>query len=150
MCCNKRSQKSEARSQKWAGRAFSLVEVMIVVVIIGLLAGVVTYATTGYLEKAKRKKAAADLSVLRGAVDQFYLDKGRLPDNREGLAVLAPGFVQSVPKDPWGRAYQYIQPGRSGVAFEVITYGADGREGGSGADADLTSANLNAESTPRK
>jgi general secretion pathway protein G len=123
---------------------------MIVVVIIGLLAGVVTYATTGYLEKAKRKKAAADLSVLRGAVDQFYLDKGRLPDNREGLAVLAPGFVQSIPKDPWGRPYQYIHPGRSGVAFEVITYGADGREGGAGADADLSSANLTAEAAPRK
>ena len=89
--------------------------------------------------------AAADLSVLRGAVDSFYLDKGRLPDNREGLGVLAPGFVQALPKDPWGNAYQYIAPGRGGVAFEVITYGKDGREGGSGADADLSSANLAAE-----
>ena len=150
MCCNNRSPKPEARSQKGGRRAFTLVEVMIVVVIIGLLAGVVTYATTGYLEKAKRKKAAADLSTLRGAVDQFYLDKGRLPDNREGLAVLAPHFINSLPRDPWGRPYQYIQPGRNDAAFEVITYGKDAREGGAGADADLSSANLSEDATPRR
>jgi general secretion pathway protein G len=144
-----RKQKDEGRGQK--RRGFSLIEVMIVVVIIGLLAGIVTYATTGYLERAKRKKAAADLAVLRGAVDQFYIDKGRFPDNREGLAVLVPQFVTPpIPNDPWGRAYQYIQPGRNGLAFEVITYGADGREGGTGADADLSSANLTAEAAPRK
>src|SRR5690349_18347580 len=76
--------------RRWRRRGFSLVEIMIVVVIIGLLAGVVTYATTGYLERAKRQKARADISTLAGAVDSYYLAGGKLPDNREGLQVLVP------------------------------------------------------------
>ena len=119
-------------------RAFSLIEVMIVVVIIGLLAGVVTYATREYLERAKRQRARADIAVLTGAVDAFYLDKGRYPENQEGLKVLVPGFVKSLPSDPWGRPYQYVQPGKR-AAYEIVSYGADGREGGSGADADVAS-----------
>ena len=87
--------------------AFTLVEVMIVVVIIGLLAGVVTYATTGYLERAKRQKARADVSTLAGAVDSFYLANGRFPDNNEGLRVLVPGFIKVLPKDPWGNVYAH-------------------------------------------
>ena len=92
-------------------RAFSLVEVMIVVVIIGLLAGVVTYATTGYLERAKRQKARADIHTLAGAVDSYYLATGRVPDNRDGLQVLAPDYIKILPKDPWGNPYVYVQPG---------------------------------------
>src|SRR5262245_58991684 len=64
-------------------KAFSLIEVMIVIVIIGLMAGIVTYATSNYLDKAKRNRAKADISVYTGAVDSFYLDQGRYPDNRE-------------------------------------------------------------------
>ena len=119
-------------------RAFSLIEVMIVVVIIGLLAGVVTYATREYLERAKKQRARADIAVLAGAVDAFYLDKGRYPENQEGLKVLVPGFIKSLPGDPWGRPYQYVQPGRR-AAYEIASYGADGREGGGGADADVVS-----------
>src|SRR5207244_7253690 len=77
-------------------RGFSLIEIMIVVVIIGLLAGIVTYATAGYLEKAKRQRARADIAHYVGAVDAFYLDRGRYPDNQEGLKVLAPQFVKTV------------------------------------------------------
>ena len=76
-------------------RAFSLIEIMIVVVIIGLLAGLVTYATTGYLDRAKRQRAQADIATLSGAVDSFYLDHGRFPDNNETLRVLVPQFVKS-------------------------------------------------------
>ena len=135
------------RSWLTARRAtgFSLVEVMIVVVIIGLLAGVVTYATTGYLDRAKRERARSDIAHYAGGVDAFYLANGRYPETQEGLRVLAPTFIKVVQNDPWGRPYQYIQPGRSGP-FDVISYGADGREGGSGADADITNADV--ERTP--
>ena len=117
--------------------AFSLIEIMIVVVIIGLLAGIVTYATAGYLDKAKRQRARADIAHYVGAVDAFYLDRGRYPDNQEGLKVLAPQFVKTVQPDPWGHPYQYVQPGKGGP-FDIICFGADGREGGTGADADIT------------
>lgn len=120
---------------------FSLIEVMIAVVIIGLMAGLITYATTGYLEKAKVRRAKSDIATLAGAVDSFYLEKGRFPDNQEGLKVLVPQFVKVLQNDPWGHPYQYVQPGRSGP-FDLISYGADGREGGTGADADVTNSDV--------
>ncbi|MGB7158464.1 MAG: type II secretion system major pseudopilin GspG [Tepidisphaeraceae bacterium] len=120
---------------------FTLVEVMIVVVIIGLMAGMVVYSTAHYLDRAKKQRARADIATYAGGVDAFYLDKGRYPDNQEGLKVLVPQFVKLLQNDPWGRAYQYVQPGKSGP-FDVISYGADGREGGSGADADVTNADV--------
>ena len=137
------------RSSNRAPRGFSLIEVMIVVVIIGLLAGVVTYATREYLERAKRQRARADIAVLTGAVDAFYLDKGRYPENQEALKVLVPGFIKSLPSDPWGRPYQYVQPGRR-AAYEIVSYGADGREGGSGADADVASYDVDQGSSREK
>src|SRR5438552_15385549 len=100
-------------------RAYSLIEIMIVVVIIGLLAGIVTYATAGYLDKAKRQRARADIAHYVGAVDAFYLDRGRYPDNQEGLKVLAPQFVKTIQPDPWGHPYQYVQPGKGGP-FDII------------------------------
>ena len=120
-------------------RGFSLVEIMIVVVIIGLMAGVVTYYTSGYLERAKRTKAYTDLRTLAGAVESYYGINGKYPDARDGLQVLVPGkFITVLPKDPWGKEYIYMQPGKNGP-FDIISYGADGREGGTGADADITS-----------
>src|SRR3954469_14696142 len=95
-------------------KAFSLIEVMIVVVIIGLMAGIVTYATTGYLEKAKEKKARADIAHLAGGLDAFYLDKGRFPTNQEGLKSLVPQFIKALANDPWGHEYMYVQPGKKG------------------------------------
>jgi general secretion pathway protein G len=142
-----RSEKREASREK---RGFTLIEIMIVVVILGLLAGVAVYSYPRFLDRAKRQKARADLSVISGGLEAFYGDKHRYPVNQEGLKVLAPEYVKTVPNDPWGRPYQYIQPGRNGLSFEVITYGADGREGGNGTDADLSTANLNAEGAPRR
>ena len=122
---------------------------MIVVVIMGLLAGVVTYATTGYLERAKRTKARSDISTFAGAVDSFYLATGKFPDNREGLQALVPGFIKVLPKDPWGNPYAYVQPGKT-APYEILSYGSDGREGGSGADADITSNDLEVKELPKK
>ena len=122
-------------------RAFSLIEIMIVVVIIGLMAGVVTLATTGYLERAKKERARSDIATYTTALDSYYLQKGRFPDTQEGLKVLVPDFVKAITTDPWGHAYQYLKPGKS-TPYELISYGADGREGGSGADADILASEI--------
>ena len=118
-------------------KAFSLVEVMIVIVIIGLMAGLVTYATTGYLERAKKQRARSDVATYAGAVDSYYLAHGYYPDNREGLKALIPEFIKVLQNDPWGHPYQYVQPGKD-HPYDIVCYGADGKEGGSGADADIT------------
>lgn len=130
-------------------RGFSLVEIMIVVVIIGLMAGLVTYAATGYLERAKKQRARSDIATYSGAVDSYYLVKGAYPATSEGLAVLVPEFIKALRNDPWGNPYQYLQPGRGG-AYDIISYGADGREGGAGANADLTSADQETQELRKK
>ena len=118
-------------------RAFTLVEVMIVVLIIGLMAGLVTYATGGYLNRAKRQRVRSDLATYSGAVDAYQLAHNVYPDNQQGLKVLVPEFIKVLQNDPWGRPYQYLCPGKT-QPYEIICYGADGREGGTGADADLS------------
>ena len=122
-------------------RAFSLIEIMIVVVIIGLMAGVVTLATTGYLERAKKERARSDIATYTTALDSYYLQKGRFPDTQEGLKVLVPDFVKAITTDPWGHPYQYLKPGKS-TPYEIISYGADGREGGTGSDADILASEI--------
>jgi general secretion pathway protein G len=148
-----RSQKREVRSEKnniaRGRRAFTLVEIMIVVVIIGLMAGIITYATTGMLDKAKRKRAISDIVTLDGAVDLYHGDRDKFPTNQEGLAVLVPQYIKVLQNDPWGRPYQYVQPGRT-RAYDIISYGADGREGGSGADADITNSDVEVTSAAKK
>jgi general secretion pathway protein G len=148
-----RSQKREVRSEKnniaRGRRAFTLVEIMIVVVIIGLMAGIITYATTGMLDKAKHKRAISDIVTLDGAVDLYHGDRDKFPTNQEGLAVLVPQYIKVLQNDPWGRPYQYVQPGRT-RAYDIISYGADGREGGSGADADITNSDVEVTSAAKK
>ena len=122
---------------RFSRRGFSLVEVMIAVVIIGVMAGLVTYATAGYLDRAKRHRARSDLATYSGAVDSYYLAHGYYPSNQEGLKAVSPEFIKVLQNDPWGHPYQYVQPGKGG-AYDIICYGADGREGGTGSDADLT------------
>ena len=72
-----------------------------------------------------------------------------MPDNREGLQALVPGFIKVLPKDPWGNPYAYVQPGKTGP-YDILSYGADGREGGSGADADITSNDVEVKELPKK
>ena len=118
-------------------RGFSLIEVMIVVVIIGLMAGVVTFATARYLDKSKQTKARSDIATLAAAVDTYYIERGDYPPMRQGLAALSPDFVKVVPADPWGEPYVYVVPGRT-QPFDILSYGADAREGGEGRDADVS------------
>ena len=130
---------------------FTLVELMVVVVIIGLLAGAVTFGVRGYLLSGKQNVAKLEIAKIGQALDTYYTLYDRYPGNEDGLAVLAEptdrfpdGILDRLPRDPWGRDYQYVRPGRSGP-YEVLCLGADGREGGTGADADLSSENLGPE-----
>ena len=116
---------------------FSLIEVMVVLVIIALLASIVTINVQGHVDRGRLKKAGADIAVIASQVKLFYLDKGRYPTTSEGLRVLVPKYIDKLSKDPWGRDYQYECPGRGG-AFDIVCFGADGQEGGEGADRDLT------------
>jgi len=141
----------ERRTRPPASRAFSLVELMIVIVIIGLLAGVVTLNVRSYVGQARRNTSRAEMATIVQALNTFYTTYGRYPTNDEGLEVLTSGteklpepLLEGQPLDPWGNPYQYVSPGTAGP-FEVVCWGADGREGGDGADADLSSANLKEE-----
>lgn len=131
-------------------RGFSLVEIMIVIVIIGLLAGVVTVNVRRYLIKAKQNVARQDIATIVHALDSFWAEYDRYPTNEEGLEALIRPTEKNpepllagkeIPRDPWDRAYLYNSPGADGP-YEVICLGADGREGGEGADMDITSDKL--------
>ena len=132
---------------------FTLVELMVVIVLIGLLAGAVTLATRSYLVSGKQAVVRMEISKICQAVDTFYSAYDRYPTNDEGIAILTQpsakfeqGLLSKLPVDPWGRAYEYLQPGRD-APYEVISYGADGREGGEGANRDLSSRDLDRPST---
>lgn len=116
---------------------FTLMEIMIVVVIMGLLATAVTVKVSDYVDKAKINRVKSDIRIIIDAAESFNAEKGRYPTNEEGLDVLS---IKSK-KDPWGRDYLYNQPGRQS-AIEVITFGADGQEGGKDMNADMTSDTL--------
>ena len=129
---------------------FTLVEVMVVIVIIGLLATVVMINVLPSQDRAMREKARADIAVLEQAVETFRLETLRFPTTEEGLTALvqAPagmaradryrdgGYVRRLPQDPWGNAYQYQQPGHHG-AVDIWSFGGDGQAGGEGHDADI-------------
>jgi general secretion pathway protein G len=119
---------------------FTLVELMVVIVIIGLLATVVVINVMPATDKAALTKARSDIATLEQGVEMYRLNKLAYPASGEGLqAVVREGFVKRLPEDPWGNPYQYVAPGRDGRAFDIISLGADGREGGEGEDADIGS-----------
>jgi general secretion pathway protein G len=119
-------------------QGFTLVELMVVIVIIGLLATVVIINVLPATDKAAITKARADVATLEQGVEMYRLNKLRYPSGSEGLqAVTSQGYVKRLPKDPWGNAYHYAQPGKDGRQFDIYSYGADGREGGEGQDADI-------------
>ncbi|MEM9587058.1 MAG: type II secretion system major pseudopilin GspG [Planctomycetota bacterium] len=128
--------------------AFSLVELIVVMVILGMLAGLVAIRTRGFLISSKQNAAKAEIANIVKALESFYASQGRYPTTDEGIEVLAQRseawpepFLNKLPKDPWKNPYEYISPGAS-EPYEVICLGADGREGGEGEDQDFSSVML--------
>ena len=118
-------------------RGFSLIEIMVVIVILGLLATAVVLTVDGYLDKAKENRARSDIATIVSAIDLYKLSNGRLPTMDEGIDKLP----LKNKLDPWGRRYEYRVPGVS-EPYEVYTLGADGVEGGTGINADISSNDL--------
>ena len=118
---------------------FSLVELMVVIVIIGLLATIVIINVMPAADRAATTKARADIATLEQAVDIYKIDHLAYPPPAEGLQALVTGhYIRRLPNDPWGHPYRYTAPGPDGPAYQIASWGADGREGGSGQDADIT------------
>ena len=143
------SRKLTSRRQRSLG--FSLVELIVVMVILGMLAGLVAVRTRGYLVSSKQNAAKAEIANIVKAIETFYADQGRYPTTDEGIVILATGtdswpdgFLNKIPRDPWKNAYEYVCPG-STEPYEVICLGADGREGGEGENKDFTSESLGDE-----
>jgi general secretion pathway protein G len=138
-----------ARSSRGAAPGFTLLELLVVMVIIGLLAGYVGPKLFGQIGRSEVKVARAQVEGLVKALDQYRLDVGRYPSTQDGLAALVarpagearwngPYLAKAVPKDPWGQDYAYRAPGEHGD-FDLQSFGRDGRPGGSGEDADIVS-----------
>jgi general secretion pathway protein G len=119
-----------------SNRGFTLLELLVVIVIIGLLAGYVAPRYFSQVGKSETQVARAQIDSLEKALDQYRLDNRRYPTNEEGLAAIGPYLKKSVPNDPWGRPYQYRTPGQRGE-YEVFSFGRDGKSGGTGEDADI-------------
>jgi len=129
-------------------RGFSFIEVMIVVVIIGLLAGAVTLSTRHFMDKAKQTRARSDLATYKSATESFYAEIGRYPSTEEGLTILVPKFIDKQRLDPWSHPYEYNFPGRQ-AAYEIVCFGADGRDGGDGVNQDITSDEVDVSEKPK-
>ena len=126
---------------------FTLLELLVVIVIIGLLVGYVAPRYFSQVGKSEVQVAKAQIDGIEKALDQYRLDTRRYPSAEQGLDALfqkpsnepnwnGPYLKKAVPADPWGRAYVYRTPGRSGE-FDLVSYGRDGKPGGIGEDADI-------------
>lgn len=127
---------------------FTLIEIMVVVVILGILAALIAPNVISRIDEAQVTKVHQDIRAIESALKLFRLDRFKYPTTDEGLDALvtppsdttvawpAGGYLDRIPKDPWDRPYLYLQPGKNGE-FDVYTLGRDGVEGGEGVDADI-------------
>ena len=139
----------------WVQRGFTLIEIMVVVVIMGILAALVVPKLMGRTDDARIVAARQDIATVMQALKLYRLDNQRYPTTEQGLQALmtkpgagpasdgwkAGGYIDKLPKDPWGNPYQYLSPGIKGEV-DVFSYGADGQPGGAGNDADIGSWEL--------
>jgi general secretion pathway protein G len=134
-------------------RGFTLIELMVVIVILAALATLVAPKFFGQKEQALRTQAKVQIRNIEQALQLFYVDNGFYPSTEQGLQALVEqpsigriprkwregGYLDKVPKDPWGLDYVYISPGVNKKEYDILSYGADGQEGGEGTDADIQS-----------
>lgn len=140
-----------SRSFVWRGRlarGFTLIEIMVVVVILGILAALIAPNVINRIDDAQIVKVQQDLRAIESALKLYRLDNFRYPDTEEGLdALVTPpqdpnarwptgGYLERMPKDPWDNPYVYMYPGNQGE-FDIYTLGRDGQQGGEGIDADI-------------
>ena len=145
----------QQRFARRGDRGFTLIEIMVVIVILGIIAALVVPRVLERPDEARAVAAKSDIGAIMSALKLYRLDNQRYPTTEQGLAALvtrpdqppAPpnwkpgGYLERLPKDPWGRPYQYLNPGLKGEV-DVMTYGADGQPGGTGPDADIGSWDL--------
>jgi general secretion pathway protein G len=136
-------------------KAFTLLELMIVIVIMGMLATIVMPKILNRPEQARRTKATVEIKNIEDALALFNSDTKRFPTTSEGLAILTAesnhsiegyqpdGYLTRSPVDPWGKPYIYISPGVHGKNYDLESYGKDGEDGGAGDDADIENWNIN-------
>jgi len=139
-------------------RGFTLIEIMVVITILGILAALIVPRVIGRTDDARITAARQDIGAIMQALKLYRLDNGRYPSTEQGLRALIEkpnteplpnnwktgGYLErsGVPKDPWGKEYQYLNPGRDGRELEVFSLGRDGQTGGEGPDADVGSWQL--------
>lgn len=131
---------------------FTLVEVMVVVIIIGLMVASVAPVVLGRLDQAREERVRADIRAIEGALTLYRVDNFAYPNGSEGLEALVTEpsnarawrgpYLDEMPQDPWGNIYVYRRPGTRGGEYDLFSLGADGVEGGSGNDADIGNWNL--------
>ena len=138
------------RTSSRLARGFTLIEVMVVIVILGVLAALVVPKVMSRPDEARVVAAKQDISAIMQALKLYKLDNRRYPSAEQGLQALVvkptagpvPGnwkpYLEKLPNDPWGRPYQYLNPGIKGE-IDVMSFGADGQSGGEGKDADIGS-----------
>lgn len=143
----------KSRTNRQAG--FTLIEVMVVIVILGILSALVVPNILGRAGDARIQAAKSDIAAISQALDMYKLDNSVYPTSDQGLEALVSkpsgspeprnwnpnGYLKKMPKDPWQREYLYMSPA-DGAPFEIRTLGADGREGGEGEDGDISSVGL--------
>ena len=136
-------------------RGFTLIEILVVVVILGILASIIVPRIMKRPEEARRTKAIVDIKAIETALNLYRLDNGVYPSTEQGLEALVTkpttgiipknwkdeGYLDKVPKDPWGNPYVYLHPGVH-KEFDLVSYGADGVDRGEGKDADIENWNI--------
>jgi len=134
------------RKRRTAG--FTLIEIMIVVVILGLLATLVVMNAPAYIHRQRVKLSRTNIEMLEAKIDMFYSEMGRYPKSLDELvsakdsAGIDLKIIKKVPRDPWGNGFVYVVPGQGGEDYSLSSLGADGQQGGDGRNADINSWEL--------
>ena len=136
-------------------RGFTLIEIMVVVVILAVLGALVVPKILENVDKARVTRAKSDIQAIETALDLYRLDNFKYPTTEQGLAALVKqpvdpsitnyrsgGYLKSVPVDPWNNIYLYVSPGTDGRDYDIVSYGRDGKPGGEGYDADISTATM--------